>query len=93
MNDIVIALAERLQAVVDDATYSDNYKVVVGERLAHEALAFVAERLPTARPTELLIRHAIGRWSKDGNEDLEDLVDILRDALLRDLRERLGVEG
>ena len=42
-DDLVTALAERLQAVVDDATYADNYKVVVGERLADVALAFVAE--------------------------------------------------
>ena len=43
-DDLVTALAERLQAVADDATYADNYKVVCGERLARAALAFVAER-------------------------------------------------
>ena len=63
-----------------------------GHALAAVALAFVAERLPTAKDAELLIRHAIGRWSRDGNEDLEDLVAILTTNLLRDWRERLGVK-
>ena len=101
MTDLVTALAERLQAVVDDATYADNYKVIVGERLAREALAFVAERLPTREEIEKIICERIE--CNCGAVDIgvgilheprcgERPVEETADALLRDVRGRLGVE-
>ena len=83
MSDLLPALAERLQAVVDDATYSDNYKIVVGERLAYEALAFVAARLPTREEVARILGNSQMLRENEWQQ---------ADALLRDLRGRLGVQ-
>ena len=80
--DLVTALAERLEAIEDA-----HRPLSCGRALAREALAFVAERLPTLAQVELLLKdaHACG-WDED--ECCRDGID----ALLRDLRERLGVK-
>ena len=84
MNDLLPTLAERLQAVVD-ATYADNYKVVVGERLADVALAFVAERLPKT-PAEVIA------MMPPGTVVCEEPWNGGLLVFLRDLRGRLGVK-
>ena len=101
MTDLVTALAERLQLVVDDATYADNYKVVCGERLAREALAWVAKQLPTRE--EIAIRLYVDpafteRWEEGAERQWQGAHDNAKaffltkaDALLRDWRERLGI--
>ncbi len=103
MPDLLTTLAERLHAVECPLCVQEliatgevfharrgHSRTVLYEAMAREALAVVAEALPTREGSEMTIRRAIGRWSRD-SEDLEDdLVDIMRDVLLRDLRERLG---
>ena len=112
MNDIVIALAERLRrtfAVWRDHAYVDlqsldvdGFTLVVDDRdaadvLAREALAVVAERLPTREEVARFVAgycdlashgittaFACAACGRCRNE---------ADALLRDLRGRLGVKS
>ena len=98
MTDPVRTLAERLQVAIDGWRLIHNTPIPV-EELAREALAFVAERLMTREEVaELLYRASpqTGRWPTW--EELDRATALraewftMADALLRDLRERLGVK-
>ena len=94
MADLLPALAERLKSIhlqnegLSLVIYPGRYSY---EALAREALAVVAERLPTGEEIAALLPKvsvyvaAHERW-----ELLPDVTTAIR--LLRDLRGRLGVE-
>ena len=107
MNDIVIALAERLRrtfAVWRDHAYVDlqsldvdGFTLVVDDRdaadvLAREALACVAERLPTRDGMAQRIRERAEDCDSGTFDMPYDVAAYIADALLRDLRGRLGVK-
>ena len=79
--NLLTVLAERLRSF----GFSDNG----AELAAREALAFVAERLPTREEIVKAMSVEYGRLP-DGSA--YPSVERMADALLRDLRERLEVE-
>lgn len=93
-------LAEKLQAIVDDATYADNYQVTCGDRLAREALAFARAQMLLWPDFVHALKIATTRfkdhphWSRlEGTPWENDAPVIAADlmcSLLRDLTARLG---
>ena len=87
MTDAVTILAERLQRIGENPAQPD----VDWDAVAREALAFVAERLPTEEELmTLLPKTPVYVVSHSQWEMLPDEITARR--LLRDLRERLEVK-
>ena len=87
MSDLVTVLTERLRNVVgwSEVGMPGDWM----EILAREALTVVAERLPTREGIVKALSVEYGRLP-DGSA--YPSVERMADALLRDLRERLGVK-
>ena len=86
-DDLLTALAERLSMTLAwQATALEQINRTEWETIARAALAFVAGRLPTREEIHATINaHAeYSSWAA--------FVEHVTDALLRDLRERLGVK-
>ena len=77
MSDLVTVLTERLEAIADA-----HRPLSCGRALAREALAFVAEQLPTREEIARILGHSQMLRENEWQQ---------ADALLRDLRGRLGV--
>ncbi len=103
MPDLLTTLAERLRTVRSTPVYTwdriahDAEQYLEG--LAREALAVVAEQLPTREEIAQTIYESDPRTQKwpawqalDASPQLRDDWFVLADAILRDLRERLGVQ-
>ena len=100
MSDLVNVLAERLEERAKECE-SGAFRLApdIAMYLSKAVIAFVAERLPTREEVaELLYRASpqTGRWPTW--EELDRATALraewftMADALLRDLRERLGVK-
>ena len=95
-DDLLTALAERLREA--DVRWDDRPEPAgtYHEWLARAALAFVAERLPTEDHLDELVKRAWTGACPHGKKKLGPCRSCsilrIREALLRDLRERLGVK-
>ena len=91
--DLLTALAERLSmTLARQATALEQINRTEWEAIAREALAFVAERLPTRLDVAMLLNRNSGTlWDEIGEGALCDLYEKA-DAILRVLRGWLGVE-
>ena len=99
-DDLVPALAEHLVTLDEWTIYNvgegDMTQQELCQALAKKALAFVAERLPTEDHVDELVKRAWTGACPHGKKKLGPCRSCsilrIRNALLRDLRERLSVK-